>query len=88
MDFQLTEIMLTGQGDLPTLTAARRAARDGFESKKNLSLDSKEASEGIQHAENVSKVLRENVVQGQAIDGKENSYSELLFCNTTILFCW
>lgn len=62
------------QGDLPTLIAARRAAREGFESKRNLSLDSTEASEGIQHAENVSKVLRENVVQGQAIEGKENSY--------------
>lgn len=67
-------------------TAARRTARDRFESKKSLSLDSKEASEGIQHAEEVSKFLRENVVQGQAIEGKENSYSELLFRYTTVLF--
>jgi hypothetical protein len=49
-------------------------------------LDSKEASEGIQHAEEVSKFLRENVVQGQAIEGKENSYSELLFRYTMALF--
>lgn len=61
------------------LIAARKAARDGFETKKSLSIDSKEAIEGIHHAEDVSRVLRENVVQGQAIQGKENSYSEFIF---------
>ena len=63
-------------GDLPRLYAARRAARDGFESNKNMSLDSKEATESIQHAKDVSRLLKENLVQGHAVEGKENSYSE------------
>jgi len=56
------------------LTAARRAARDQFEEKRSLSLESKEASDSIQHAEDVARILRENVVQGKAVEGKENSY--------------
>jgi len=63
-------------GDLPRLYAARRAARDGFESNESLSFDSKEATESIQHAEDVSRLLRENLVQGRVVEGKENSYSE------------
>lgn len=58
------------------LTAARRAARDQFEEKRLLSLDSKEAGDSIQYAEDVARILRENVVQGKAMEGKENMYSK------------
>ena len=63
-------------GDISVLTAARRAARDQFEEKRSLSLDSKEAGDSIQYAKDVARVLRENVVQGKAVEGKENRYSK------------
>jgi len=60
------------QGDIPTLTAARRAARDGFE--QNRDLPPEEKSKSIQYAEDVAKVLRENLVQGKAVEGDESRY--------------
>lgn len=62
-------------GDVVMLTAARRAARDGFENQRNLTLDSKEANDAIGYGNAVAQVLRENVVQGKAVDGSGGLYS-------------
>jgi len=61
------------QGDLPTLTAARRAARDNFDQNRALA-SAEETSKIIQHAEDVAKILRENVVQGKAVGSEENRF--------------
>jgi complex III assembly factor LYRM7 len=55
--------------------AARRAARDQFDNKRNLTVDSKEADEAIEYGNAVAQVLRENVVQGKSKDGSEGLYS-------------
>jgi complex III assembly factor LYRM7 len=61
-------------GDLPTLMAARRAARDNFDQNRTLA-SSEEMTKSIQHAEDVAKILREQVIQGKAVDGDENRFS-------------
>lgn len=53
------------------LSAARLEARTQFERNRHLSRDSREAAEGIQHAEGVAQILRANVVQGVAETGKD-----------------
>lgn len=58
-----------------TLFAARAEVRKTFESNRHLSAGSEEYSKQIAHAEEVAKFLRENVVQGQAIPEKQESYS-------------
>ncbi|KAF1829593.1 hypothetical protein BDW02DRAFT_642740 [Decorospora gaudefroyi] len=58
------------EGDMPTLFAARAEARKKFESNRNLRIGSEELETSLVHAEEVSKFLRENVVQGQAQDGE------------------
>ncbi|EMD89450.1 hypothetical protein COCC4DRAFT_152405 [Bipolaris maydis ATCC 48331] len=56
------------QGDTHTLVAARAEVRKTFESNRNLRIGSEELQKSLVHAEEVSKFLRENVVQGQAED--------------------
>ncbi|KAJ9649744.1 Mitochondrial zinc maintenance protein 1, mitochondrial [Coniosporium tulheliwenetii] len=65
------------QGDSFRLMSARHAARDGFEQNRSLSPSSSDASNAVSHAEEVAKILRENVVQGQAMQeaGDEQYYS-------------
>lgn len=62
------ENMLTVIGDTHTLMAARAEVRKNFESNRNLRIGSEELQKSLVHAEEVSKFLRENVVQGQAED--------------------
>ncbi|KAJ9668083.1 Mitochondrial zinc maintenance protein 1, mitochondrial [Coniosporium apollinis] len=64
------------QGDSFRLMSARHAARDGFEQNRSLSPSSSDASNAVSHAEEVAKILRENVVQGQAMQeaGDEQYY--------------
>jgi len=57
------------------MMAARHAARDGFEQNRSLS-SSDAVSQNIAYAEEVARILRENVVQGQAIDEQGDRYSE------------
>lgn len=33
----------------------------------------------VKHAEEVAKILRENVVQGKRVEGQDDKYSEFLF---------
>ncbi|KAL9105568.1 MAG: hypothetical protein Q9227_009269 [Pyrenula ochraceoflavens] len=53
------------QGDSTTLQASLTTARDKFAESRSLSPNSPEATAAIQHAEEVAKVLRHNLVQGQ-----------------------
>jgi complex III assembly factor LYRM7 len=64
------------KGDLNTLVAARHEARKNFENNRGLVPESEEYSKQITHAEDVAKFLRENVVQGQALDKDQEKYSE------------
>ncbi|ORY17813.1 mitochondrial zinc maintenance protein 1, mitochondrial [Clohesyomyces aquaticus] len=62
------------QGDANTLLAARHQARKIFEDNRGLQEGSAEYSKQITHAEEVAKFLRENVVQGQALDQDTGRY--------------
>lgn len=59
-------------GDMTTLFAARAEVRKNFESNRHLTAGSDELTKQITHAEEVAKLLRENVVQGQAKDNEGN----------------
>jgi hypothetical protein len=61
-------------GDTRVLSAARLEVRKNFENNRRLAAGSEEYSKSITHAEEVAKFLRENVVQGQAMD-TEGNYS-------------
>jgi complex III assembly factor LYRM7 len=71
-------------GDSNILFAARQQARQNFEANRGLSSGSDELSKQISHAEEVAKFLRENVVQGQAMDTGAESYSTLQDANTRL----
>ena len=62
-------------GDAPILSAAQAQIRNEFRQKASLDPSDDTVSAGIQHAEAVAKVLRENVVQGQKTQAGEESYS-------------
>ncbi|KAF4982683.1 hypothetical protein FZEAL_1745 [Fusarium zealandicum] len=60
------------QGDAPILSAAQVQIRNEFRQKA--SLDASDAPAAIKHAEDVAKVLRQNVVQGKQIKEGEDRY--------------
>lgn len=60
------------------LSAARLQVRQNFEANRTLSPESEEYSKQVTQAEEVAKFLRENVVQGQAVDNDTGRYSEQL----------
>ncbi|KZF22684.1 hypothetical protein L228DRAFT_268070 [Xylona heveae TC161] len=62
------------QGDARLLSAAREQARAGFESGRDLPLSSDETSARIAHAEEVAKILRHNIVQGQIENENKGNY--------------
>jgi complex III assembly factor LYRM7 len=53
------------------LHAARQQAREGFNNLRSAKATSDEATKGIAYAEEVAKLLRHNIVQGQKVEGKE-----------------
>lgn len=61
-------------GDAPVLSAAQSQIRNEFRQRSTLS-DTESVQAAVQHADEVARVLRENVVQGQRADGDEHSYS-------------
>ncbi|RKF63528.1 Mitochondrial zinc maintenance protein 1, mitochondrial [Erysiphe neolycopersici] len=68
------------QGDLPVLRASRLQARASFDENISLLPSSTECRDAIVYALDVSRVLRENVVQGRKIDtdsDKENAQYKL-----------
>ncbi len=64
-------------GDMPLLHAARKEARNGFRKNASLSPEDPALAPAIAHAEEVAKILRENIVQGKLEDDK---YSRLQIC--------
>lgn len=61
-------------GDTHLLHAARSEARNGFRKNASMSLDDPALAPAIAHAEEVAKILKENVVQGK-LEG-DDRYSE------------
>jgi len=62
------------QHDMHTLLAARQNARTGFEQHRNLTPESEESAKRIHYANDVARILRENVLQGTPVAGKEGQY--------------
>lgn len=67
----LTDIII---GDIKIMIAARQQLRQGFEKHRSLSPGSEEFTKEIKHAEEVAKILRQNVVQGEC-EGRDDHYS-------------
>ncbi|KAF4434360.1 putative Mitochondrial zinc maintenance protein 1, mitochondrial [Fusarium austroafricanum] len=61
------------QGDAPILSAAQLQIRNEFRQKA--SIDASDAPAAIKHAEEVAKVLRQNVVQGQKTEEGKDTYT-------------
>ena len=59
---QVTNVLETG--DQNTLTASRKFARDSYDLSRNLEPGSEQADDAVKHVQSVTKILRENVVQG------------------------
>lgn len=57
--------------DTHLLHAARIQARNGFDKHRSLDAASKEATDGITHAEGVAEVLKHNIVQGKHVAGTD-----------------
>jgi hypothetical protein len=62
-------------GDAPILSAAQLQIRNEFRQKATI--DASDAPAAIKHAEEVAKVLRQNVVQGRRTEEGKDSYSKL-----------
>lgn len=59
--------------------AAQNQIRNEFRQKSSLA-DTESVSAAVQHAEDVARVLRENVVQGQQQKDDANAYSTPTLC--------
>ncbi|KAK5169632.1 Mitochondrial zinc maintenance protein 1, mitochondrial [Saxophila tyrrhenica] len=57
--------------DTPTLLASRAQARASFLSNAALEPGDTEATTAIEHAQGVTKILREHVVQGRNVGGEQ-----------------
>ncbi|CZS91574.1 probable FMP36 Found in Mitochondrial Proteome [Rhynchosporium agropyri] len=68
----LRSARLAFEGDTHLLTAARSQARQNFRQNASMSLDDPAYAPAIAHAQDVAKILRENVVQGRL--GKDDRY--------------
>ncbi|KND92709.1 Mitochondrial zinc maintenance protein 1, mitochondrial [Tolypocladium ophioglossoides CBS 100239] len=64
------------KGDAPVLAAAQVQIRHEFRQKSSLESSSADSEAAIQHAEEVARILRENVVQGRKAEGQQDTYSE------------
>ncbi|OJD39795.1 mitochondrial zinc maintenance protein [Diplodia corticola] len=58
----------TAAGDAAILSASRMKARDDFDANRGLDANGEDAEKAVTYANEVAKVLRENVVQGRAGD--------------------
>ncbi|KAK8160518.1 mitochondrial zinc maintenance protein 1, mitochondrial [Phyllosticta citrichinensis] len=64
----LRSIRIAFEGDVATMNAARFEARNNFEANRDLPQDSKVLEKSISKANEVSKFLKENLVQGKVTD--------------------
>ncbi|KAM0714417.1 hypothetical protein Q7P37_010204 [Cladosporium fusiforme] len=53
------------KGDVPTLQASRQFAREAYNTSRGLEAGSEQQDDAVKHVQSVTKILRENVVQGQ-----------------------
>ncbi|KAI9883343.1 MAG: hypothetical protein M1823_004897 [Watsoniomyces obsoletus] len=60
--------------DKRVLIAARQSARQQFDAKRDISPDSENARQEIAHAEEVARILRHNIVQGQLEEAEAQKY--------------
>ncbi|RMY65788.1 hypothetical protein D0863_08875 [Hortaea werneckii] len=58
------------RGDNDTLVASRKLAHESFAKNRRLEVGGVEAGQGIEHAQGVAQILRENVVQGKNTGGE------------------
>ena len=57
--------------DQETLQASRQFAGDSFRQNRLLDSGGSMAAQGVEHAQGVTKILRENVVQGKNVGGEQ-----------------
>ncbi|KAK4619474.1 Mitochondrial zinc maintenance protein 1, mitochondrial [Fulvia fulva] len=57
--------------DQATLRASRDFARSQFREKRTLKEGGLEAGQAVEHAQGVTRILRENVVQGRNVGGEK-----------------
>jgi hypothetical protein len=72
--YVLRSIGIAFRGDTTTLNAARKEARRRFEEGRQWTANETKSIEGIEEARNVSKFLRQNLVQGIK-EGENDCYS-------------
>ncbi len=63
------------------LIAARQTARQRFEAQRGVSPDSATARQEIAHAEEVARILKHNIVQGQLEEAEAQKYSRSSYLN-------
>jgi hypothetical protein len=74
-------LTLLDEGDTPVLHAARAQAREAFRKNATMQPSDPALASAIAHAEEVAKILRENIVQGKKVDQEgEERYSEISLC--------
>ncbi|GJN72405.1 hypothetical protein Purlil1_12235 [Purpureocillium lilacinum] len=61
-------------GDAPVLAAAQDQIRHEFRQRSALDSSSSDTQAALQHADEVAKILRENVVQGKRAADEEATY--------------
>ena len=66
-------------GDAPVLAAAQDQIRHEFRQRSALDSSSSDTQAALQHADEVAKILRENVVQGKRAADEEATYSASTF---------
>jgi complex III assembly factor LYRM7 len=69
--YLLRSTTIAFQGDIETLSAARKNVRKRFESGRQMAADSPEAVAAVQEARDVGKFLRCNIVQGIKDNAKD-----------------
>lgn len=65
---------LAFKGDTALLHASRSEIKANFQKNASLPPDDPEVVKGIEHAQDVAKILRENIVQGEHVG--DDRYSE------------
>ncbi len=70
-------MLTTKPGDAQLYLAAAHQAGAAFRANATLSPDDAATQKAIKHAEEVSAILRQNIVQGQKTEGGEDKYRRL-----------
>jgi hypothetical protein len=74
MTTMTSSLLTTSEVDHRILVAARQKARTEFDQERSLAPGSEAAAEKIKYALEVAKVLREEVLQGEPVEGQKDRY--------------